>query len=217
MSCQECGNNRGYKRKILDKMLCADCNMLDKYILITKTAAKKEYLLKDSDLEKLNEYTGECRRGMATFYLKEQVMVLACMKQNIMLEVVDNQIIAKRESRKKKKEELMEKRKKELNDELKSVGLRLRSDSVLCEKYINGDKTYSLDWIVNRMCEMKYLFDYCHMAECKNKVYRKYKEMNEHCPYDFIFDEAEELALKKYSNGRYPEMFPWLDKKVIDV
>ena len=45
---------------------------------------------------------------------------------------------------------------------------------------------------------MKYLFDYCNMKECYNKIYEE------------LFDEAELLALKTYSNGKYPDIYPWL-------
>jgi hypothetical protein len=72
---------------------------------------------------------------------------------------------------------------------------------------------HSLDDIVKRMCEMKYLYEYCHMDECKQIIYDKYdsdsSDLSESINVS-IFDQAEKLALEKYSNGKYPVIFPWL-------
>ena len=68
---------------------------------------------------------------------------------------------------------LHNKRKNELIDALKKYKLSLRSDSKLCEKYIQSGIRgigMSIDDIVERMAEMKYLFDYCNMRK-NNKLY----------------------------------------------
>ena len=52
------------------------------------------------------------------------------------------------------------------------------------------------------MCKMKYLYEYCSMEECINKV--KKKDNRNHC----IFEDAEEMALDYQS---YPKKWPWLE------
>ena len=46
------------------------------------------------------------------------------------------------------------------------------------------------------MCEMKYLYEYCNMDECRQIESEEYL--------------AEMLALNMYSNGKYPATFPKL-------
>ena len=95
---------------------------------------------------------------------------------------------------------------------LQIAGLELRNDSVLCKKYIDGKSDYDLDESVLRMCEMKYLYEYCHMNECRNIAYEHYRSEKEagYYPDMSVSDHAEMIALEKYSNGKYPEIFPWL-------
>ena len=40
----------------------------------------------------------------------------------------------------------------------------------------------------------------------------KYKDIvaRQRHAYNSLFEEAEVFALQKYSNGKYPEVFPWL-------
>jgi hypothetical protein len=66
----------------LELVICKNCMGLglDKYTLIVKTKAKKEYLLKDGDLIGLQEYmgTGAFGRGQTTYYTKYQLIQKAC-------------------------------------------------------------------------------------------------------------------------------------------
>jgi hypothetical protein len=48
------------------------------------------------------------------------------------------------------------------------------------------------------------------MKVCYNKIYEEYKSNYMKYSYEELFDEAELLALKTYSNGKYPEIYPWL-------
>jgi hypothetical protein len=109
-----------------------------------------------------------------------------------------------------------EKREMELMRELKNAGLELRNDSVLCKNYINGTEKKSLKEIVKRMEEMKYLFEYCHMDECKKKAHQQQREELEagYFPDIPVFCQAEMLALNTYSDGKYPKVFPWIKKRV---
>ena len=103
------------------------------------------------------------------------------------------------------------KRKEKLINELDKIGVEFREDSILTDSYINGSTKYKLNYVVERMAQVKYLYEYCHMEECYNFIYKKQREerktgFRSDIP---VFDEAEEYALDKYSDGRYPDAFPW--------
>jgi hypothetical protein len=216
MSCEECHSKKGSLRARVGKTLCKDCNMLGKYITFTKTESKKRYLLTDEELGRLNEYVARSPYGMATYYLKSQVLELACIKHDSGPDEVEDKIIEfkriKEEERNKRRQIKQNKRKEKLINELNKVGLSLRGDSVLCQDYIYGNDSEDLEWIVSRMCQMKYLFEYCNMNECKNEAYEEYRNIRAMGLYpDFkVFERAEDIALEKYSNGKYPKVFPWL-------
>lgn len=223
--CIECGDNNGKVRQILKKVLCSNCKELDKYKLIVKTSAKKKYLIKDCDLVDLNSYTGKCRYGKGTFFLENEIREFCAYKYDVDCEYLDNylndigadkenKLTIQRQERERKQRVLQAQRKDELASCLKKVGLVLRADSVLCQNYINGINEDSLETIVKRMCEMKYLFEYCNMNLCKNQAYQEFLDNNDGEYYPgIVFDRAEEIALNKYSNGSYPEIFPWLRNK----
>jgi hypothetical protein len=105
-------------------------------------------------------------------------------------------------------------RKKELEDKLKSRGLEFRSDSALCAKYVEGTTDLNIEFIVNRMCQMKYLYEYCYMNDIKSLVYnRHYIFANRANTYikseNNVSLIAEKEALDIYSCGKYPEIYPW--------
>ena len=223
MLCDECHNKKGTLRTRVSKILCKDCNLLDKYVTITKTDSKRNYLLTDEDLETLDEYVAKCPYGMATYYLRDQVLELASIKYNCEINDVDDKIqeikMKKIEDRDRRKQTKQNKRKEKLINELNKVGLTLRDDSVLYQNYIDGDDSKELKWIVYRMCQMKYLFEYCNMEDWQYEAYDKYCEIRDagYFPDFRVFDKAEEIALNKYSNGKYPKVFPWLVNDNLDV
>jgi hypothetical protein len=110
-----------------------------------------------------------------------------------------------------KKEQKMIRRKNYLIKRLKNKGLEFREDSKLCEKYINFNKNIKLKFVIQRMMEMKYIYEYCHIkdffAEAEQNIIDELEEG--FIPDRTVFQEAEALALDKYSNGKYPEKFPW--------
>jgi len=223
-TCSDCSNIGRYS-SYFHKYICEDCRETNNnYILISKSSSKKDYLLTDEDLQQIKVFEGKAKStyGPATYYIKSDVINLACDKHMINLNNIDeemskiindNNVIkeAKLEKRRERKEKRMEERKEELVGALRNAGVEFRNDSMLCDKYIDGCKDFSIDEIVERMSQMKYLYQYCHMEECKNIAYEKYLEDKN---YDYHIDwsvteHAEYLALKKYSNGKYPEVFPW--------
>ena len=124
-----------------------------------------------------------------------------------------------------KKQLQCNKRKEELETALNKAGVELRRDSTLCSNYIDGkieknnprgrshgsNMFSSIDQIVKRMCNMKYLYEYCHMEECKDIAYEEHRETLKagYYPDCSVSDSAEYLALKKYSNSTYPLIYPW--------
>lgn len=101
-------------------------------------------------------------------------------------------------------------RKKEIQAALSNVGLKLRADSKLCRGFIefnSGD----LDEIVSRMCEMKYLYEYCNMKKELTKVEILQAEIYEagYIPDWSVFEEAEMNILNSI-DGNYPDVWPWL-------
>lgn len=103
----------------------------------------------------------------------------------------------------------------ELEAELNKKGIKFRPDSALCAKYINGDKDLTLDYVVQRMCEMKYLYEYCNMKLIREQVYMDYVNSGYVKNYEgTITTQAEKIALQTYSNGTYPDIFPWENNKV---
>jgi hypothetical protein len=108
---------------------------------------------------------------------------------------------------------LSSERRSQLSSELKKVHVELRSDSKLCNGYIDGSlDNWTISQIIKRMCEMKFLYEYCDM----NAAYEKAKQNFYNSRYDRyeryntqeIFEDAERIALRR-SNG-YPKIFPWL-------
>jgi hypothetical protein len=91
-------------------------------------------------------------------------------------------------------------RKTLLEAKLNEKKLKLRSDSTYCQDYINEKIKVDVDEVVKRMCQIKFLFDYCNMQKYLNMEYNNKNKS--------LFDNAEELALSKH--GGYPDTFPWL-------
>jgi len=112
-----------------------------------------------------------------------------------------------------KKMKASEKRKHNLIITLRKHGLALRSDSKLCEGYIDGSiKDYTLDEIADRMCEMKYLYEYCDFDSAYQKAYEDQQEEYNagYYPDCTVFEQAEMSVLSDV--GGYPTVFPWLKK-----
>jgi hypothetical protein len=80
----------------------------------------------------------------------------------------------------------------------------------LCAAYVAGDNTRSIDAVVKRMCQMKYLYDYCDMVRYLDRARASYvHDWDEQ--YCSVHDLAEDLALNAKGN-RYPKAWPWMTK-----
>ncbi len=222
--CMECNGPRAVFRYKQSVNICNLCYALPKYTLITKTKSKQNYKLSDDDLIGLTEYYGPGAYGIgeATYYTKEAIIARACIRHTTTPEELDTvlhnmelqKLLAKQDKQlqRNQKEQLRrEKRRIKLMTHLNQSGIELRNDSALCNQYINGECKYDLNAIVKRMKQMKFLFEYCHMEECKDIAYDEYTDelKNGYYPDCSVFDRAEDIALLKYSGGKYPIKFPW--------
>src|SRR5207247_2327604 len=143
-----------------------------------------------------------------------------CKKYNVVndinhisIKLADLCDLQKKEEQKLKKAKIddMEHRRKELITVLAKLKIKIRDDSKLCSNYINGkmNEYWTLDRVVHRMCEMKYLFDYCHMRDFLREASEyRYDDNDNEYGIDSIFDIAEQKALEEY--GDYPKKWPWM-------
>jgi hypothetical protein len=187
---------------------------------ITKTNAKKKYFLTDSELDELDsiEKKNPYRKStIMTLYNKDDI--IECLKTKFdtpFIEIVNEkleELQKQKESRCKGRnftiQNKKDKRKYELSNELAKYGLELREDSKLCQGYIDGTiKDKSLQWIANRMCQVKYLFEYCNIDEEIKKVKQNSSNIDNY-EYENPFDIAERRILHRIK--KYPNVFPWLE------
>jgi ribosomal protein L13E len=213
--------------------LCETCAESEEYKLEYKSHIKDKYFINPIKLEGLPTITHYIHRQDATLYKLSDILDVFCAEYNVNrgskflieaeLESLKNKKAEKKAKREEDRVKKLEKmysspkyikaqeecalfhhnRKVKLIEALKKYGLELRSDSKLCQQYIDGVNELSIDEIVERMCEMKYLFDYCNM-----KHYLDYVHTHKHkFKYSDLFTEAEILALgdKDYcEDGKWP-------------
>jgi len=219
--CNECNINIGKKSSYYNMILCNLCNELDKYKLMCKTDVKKTYLLNDKDLDDIEYYEVKnphyrCASSMLLYNKKD--IINKCVEKYVVnyedvykfIEVIKEDRKIKNEKKKETIKKKKEQRKEILVDALKEYKLTLRADSQLCEEYINGRlKNMSIDDIVQRMCQMRFLYEYCDFNKCYNEAKKiKYEDHNYEYEDMPLFNIAEVIALKKC--GGYPDVFPWM-------
>jgi len=100
---------------------------------------------------------------------------------------------------------LMRRNKLILETKLMINGLKLRSDSQICNDYIDGSTAYSLDKIVSIMKEMEFLYNQTNYAQILKET--RYKYIGEQRAYgwythsdwdeDKVRNQAKAIALKK--------------------
>lgn len=216
--CDECGKPNSKINSVHKIRLCHECIKLDEYKMICKTDAKLEYFLTDKDLLQCDSVSGS---SDSVLYKKMDIVDVFCIKYVVnpfdeaCITSTQNMLSEKRkqakEIRRTNAESRHSRRKQKLIKALNKSGLELRSDSKLCQGYINGTiKNKSVDECVLRMCQMKYLYDYCRMEKCYKRAVRKQNIEWEagYIPDIPLWDQAEMIALDKY--GPYPREWPWL-------
>lgn len=191
---------------------------------ICKSNAKNDYYLTDKDLSKyVVTHVTRYRKPDYVLYLKADVIEAFCTKYKVSADMMDDKLqeLANKKTsrnieRENKQKDMKRKRKQLLINALQQKGLELRKDSTLCKQYIKGDKDVLKEWtlekVVDRMCKMKYLYDYCHMNDMFDEAYKEQKEEKEQGFYPdcSVSELAEMKALEKYSNNKFPQQWPWL-------
>jgi hypothetical protein len=215
--CVNCQKRDGSKHRIFDIVLCQKCKERPKYTLICKTNAKTSYHLTEKDLAKITNWFEatnphfKCASNMK-LCTQADARRVACRKYECtngeLDEICENMTKQKKNNRMMEPQNLKrEIRRLELVNALSCKGLELSSDSKLCDGYIDGTITnWTVDAIVERMCQVKYLFDYCHLGSYFDKAYKIKRSSH---ALDSLFDIAERLALKDY--GPYPKFYPWMN------
>jgi hypothetical protein len=206
-NCIEC-NIECKLDRILKLYLCCECVLLDIYTVISKTSVESSYFLKDEDLIDLKNYNS---RGII-YYMKNDIVDRCCMKYNInmnslslFLHNMKEEKEEKRLMRKTKKNIITLERRSRLKDALSKVGLTYRRESMLCDKYLEG-QINSVEEVVEKMCHVKFLQEYCNINECRREAFILSKKEDLDCS---VSEYAEIIALNKYSNGKYPDVYPW--------
>lgn len=210
-----------------DVRLCPTCEELDEYKIYFKTAAKQKFFLTDKDLADCPcvEKPHHTYNSIMVFYSYLDLCDIFAAKYNVnagnkaaiedMIETLEQKKSDRKEKLLRAKRQAQAARKKELVALLKTKRLELRADSKLCENYIKGenDDYWTPRRIVRRMCQMKYLYEYCNYKKHLNNAY-------EECRYDYDFrgreridyieSIAEENALKSVGLKDWPTKWPWL-------
>ena len=216
---ENCNNTTTRRNSRMDKYVCNDCKDLDKYTLMYKTYVKKEYYFDPEDYD-LVKYHSTMRSNITTLYVLEDIINTFCELHG--LDPANEDAITNKKSelqqlknqRKRKvrsREEMCNVRREQLVAALQQFHLELRGDSKLCHGYINGTiKDWTVDKIVERMCEMKYLYEYCHIENYMEKARRSNERelLDGYIPDCSVFQVAEDMALRKH--GGYPQAWPWM-------
>lgn len=102
----------------------------------------------------------------------------------------------------------------QLKNALTKHCLELREDSRLCKKYIETGEG-DLDFIVQRMSEMKWLFEYQDMRTMLQVVQNENMEELEagYIPDVPVFPEAERRILQEHPYPQHPYEWPWVREK----
>ena len=105
-----------------------------------------------------------------------------------------------------------------LKNELNKYNLKIRNDSVLCDNFIEGDDTYTLNELVNIMVEMDWYYKYTNYSKIiknlyneffyKQRSYGYYDELNEYDKME-ISKNAKKISLEQWiADGMVGDPFP---------
>lgn len=163
------------------------------------------YCLSNNDLKALQVFKGRSRNIFDTSrnHYRLRDLKRAAIKKHGSEEGI-GAAAKKRLQRKNFKAKQPSWRKLVLINALGEYQLQLRSDSKLCASYIAGTTTYTLNQVVERMCEMKYLYEYCSMDKWLRQAERECAALHSLG----VFDLAEFYALEM-AHG-YPPVWPWM-------
>ena len=221
--CAECFSDGARLNNCLEIRLCENCSKLEEYTLVYKTYIKKDYMIDIEELSHCDTYTRIVHRNTeATLYKLSDILDVFCIvykidrnnkkaiedKRQELIQEKEKKLEARREKARLKKKSERKQRRQELMEELNKYGLELRGDSKLCMGYIDGTIcNWDMNEIVERMCQMRYLYDYCDMDKLLEQVKKSRK--GDRWDHDTsVFDDAEFLALNKCKG--YFVIWPWM-------
>ena len=239
MSCHVC--DKALNSRETDRGVCSGCYKSETFI--SKTAAKNKYLMTDDDLDGLFFYTKMFFRNLACFYWLNDIETYANRhhpewrekeeareQRRAYLEATKEeraQAKAKKAQRAyEKAQQASEARRQELTEALRIHGLSLRSDSKLCNAYIEGglktlsERTYgryqTISDIVETMLEMAFYYDHTDYDSLVSEAYEDH--FNDDNPYrdkdiegctDLILEDSKRTALYRYIEaGRDLSLIP---------
>lgn len=233
--CVECNAPKALWDRHRDIHLCKICRETEKYKLMYKTHIKDQYNINMDDYEDYEPIIYDRGSwGLRYLYKLSDVLHIFCglhnldrndpiaienKKQEIIRDKAQNKA-ARAHQRAQNKIINRQKRHDKLVEALRASGLELRADSKLCHGYIDGTiKDWTIKRIVERMCQMKFLYQYANMDQCYQEVCEaeeedfefvrdKFPRGTEYYPGPRVAVYAEELALKRA--GGYPAVWPWL-------
>lgn len=222
--CFDCSKrtiNTNYFFKI---PICFQCQKINPILtMITKTTAKTNYFLNDNDLKSINYFETKNPYYSSGYnmrlYLKSDVDKLVNEKYGDNLDNMKQEKESKKITRIRNKKMKCQERRSDLVYKLSEVGLKIRSDSRLCDNYING--TLSKDWkledVVEMCCLMNWLYNY---TDYKKKLKEKlddelsfYKNFGERYYFPDIYEGVESSVRDEIieKNGGIPDTWPWFN------
>lgn len=156
-----------------DRFYCADCSGVyhrdccpDRY-----DASTTHEIIEICDIcvSEFKQACADCKKDVSNYYMKEckdcdNVICRNCRKRGLC------------EACYKILEDEKSERRDELKQALVEIGLKLRPDSKMCSKYIDGSEENSLEELVQMMCRARLFHEYCEWNKFYNKEQEKYDE-----------------------------------------
>lgn len=204
--CDSCNNDTNYNNPNL--YVCKQCFNQDAKKLITKTDAIKEYALSADDLEDVRNINYKnAYRSITFLYLRSDIKRIAIEKYGSE-EKLNEKIKSKNkrsDENKKIKEETVTKNREKLKNYFDQIGLKIRSDSKLCENYIKyGDKCgMTVEKIGQIMKEMEFFYNYTDYPNILKK--NRYDSDDSDDDEETLRDDSKEEAIKKYIKENFSD------------
>jgi len=189
--------------------VCHECQITKPiYTQITRSTAMKEYCLKGKEVDELAHIVVKnpvfSSAAPMRLYILNDVLEIS---KNRDVEAIKQKKQMSLEKRRKTVADKKEIRKQQLIDALHNIGLELRSDSELCEQYLDGKiQNMSLAQLVREMAVMKYLYEY---TDYENRLEEKVDELSDSAGYYYsgIWRQASDIVKIRYA---IPHHWPWL-------
>lgn len=176
---------------------------------ITKTVAKSDYFLKDEDLVGVpfTQYMSRRYKKYVTLYERKDIEQRAYAKWGgeVGFRAEKKHREQRRTKRRNNKITRMDARRNELANALAVHGLRIRSDSRLCDNYIEGTlRGWSLEEVVTMCCMMNWLHtctDYATRLE--EEIYNCRQALG-YCNIEETADDLRSQIISEHGGGQ-----PW--------